>query len=185
MGACLVSPLRQFGNPIADAVAPTQYAEAQSRSDPLYPRGSRYYWKSHNLSGLSDGIIDKLVGFAEEMPTEQCDILIQQLGGKINAVQADATAYPHRQTEFVVTLGGHCETSKEDDKCISWAKKSHTGIGRYGGAGVYVNFLSHDESEDRLLAAYGQNAERLRRIKAKYDPDNFFHVNKNIVPAGD
>jgi FAD/FMN-containing dehydrogenase len=183
-GEATLRPLREFGDPVADAVAPTRYAEAQSRSDPLYPKGGRYYWKSHNLAALTDGIIDALVGCAATMPTAQCDILIQQLGGRINDLAPDATAYPHRDAEFVVTLGGRGEQPVQDDECIAWARECHAGLGEHAATGVYVNFLSHDESEDRLRAAYGDNTERLRKIKAKYDPHNFFHVNQNIEPAG-
>jgi FAD/FMN-containing dehydrogenase len=50
-------------------------------------------------------------------------------------------------------------------------------------AGVYINFVSHGEGEDRLRVAYGDNYEHLREIKARYDPENFFHVNQNIKPS--
>jgi hypothetical protein len=183
-GEAALRPLREFGDPVADAIAPTRYADAQSRSDPLFPKGGRYYWKSHNLAALTDGIIDVLVGCAATMPTAQCDILIQQLGGRINDLAPDATAYPHRDAEFVVTLGGRGEQPVPDDECIAWARECHDALAEHAATGVYMNFLSHDESEDRLRAAYGDNAERLRKIKAKYDPDNFFHVNQNIEPAG-
>jgi hypothetical protein len=49
-------------------------------------------------------------------------------------------------------------------------------------AGVYVNFMPNDEAE-RVGEAYGPNLERLAAIKAKYDPENFFRLNQNIVPA--
>jgi FAD/FMN-containing dehydrogenase len=41
-----------------------------------------------------------------------------------------------------------------------------------------------EEGQDRVEAAYGENYPRLAKIKAKYDPDNLFHVNQNIKPAG-
>ncbi|HSR13466.1 MAG TPA: BBE domain-containing protein, partial [Thermodesulfobacteriota bacterium] len=48
---------------------------------------------------------------------------------------------------------------------------------------VYVNFLSDDEAS-RVRSAYGKNFDRLAEVKRKYDPDNFFHMNQNVKPAG-
>lgn len=181
-GEEILRPLREFGDSLADAVAPTSYAEAQSRSDPLYPKGGRYYWKSHNLAALSGNIVDVLAESAATMPNPLCDILIQQLGGRIGEPAPDATAYPHRDAGFVVTFGGRAEGQAEDEQCIAWARESHARLGEHTDAGAYVNFLSHDESQDRVRAAFGDNAERLRRIKARYDPANFFRRNHNIEP---
>ena len=179
----ILRPLREFGDPLADAVAPTRYAEAQSRSDPLYPEGGRYYWKSHNVTALSDEAIDTLAVCAAAMPTPLCDILIQQLGGRIGDVAPDATAYRHRDAGFVVTLGGRAERPADDDRCIAWANDCHAQLGEFASSGVYVNFLSHDESEERLRAAFGDNVERLRKVKSRYDPENFFRRNHNIEPG--
>jgi hypothetical protein len=44
-----------------------------------------------------------------------------------------------------------------------------------------VNFLTAEEGEDRVRAAYKDNFDRLARIKAAYDPDNLFRSNKNIT----
>ncbi len=181
-GKEVVRPLREFGNPVGDAVAPTSYTTAQSMVDALYVKGAGNYWKSHNLTGLSEDIIDTLVECAMKLPTPQSDILIQQLGGAINDHAPDATAYPHRDTEFVATFGGRWEGPAKNEECIAWVRGCHDSLTEHVTAGVYVNFLSPDE-EDRRRAAYGNNHERLRRIKARYDPDNFFHVNHNIEPA--
>ena len=48
--------------------------------------------------------------------------------------------------------------------------------------GRYVNYLDDDETGGPVPAAYGPNYRRLREIKAKYDPGNFFHLNQNIFP---
>jgi FAD/FMN-containing dehydrogenase len=50
------------------------------------------------------------------------------------------------------------------------------------GSGRYVNYLSDDEPGDPTAAAYGANYKRLRELKTKYDPSNFFHINQNIRP---
>lgn len=47
---------------------------------------------------------------------------------------------------------------------------------------AYVNYLGQ-EGEERVRAAYGGNYQRLRTLKSKYDPGNFFHLNQNIKPG--
>lgn len=52
----------------------------------------------------------------------------------------------------------------------------------FATGGVYVNFLGN-EGEARVRAAYGPNYERLVEVKRRYDPENVFDMNQNIVPA--
>ncbi len=64
----------------------------------------------------------------------------------------------------------------------AWAQQFWSAMQPFSGGGVYVNFLSN-EGEDRVRAAYDEPTyERLTRLKAKYDPENFFHFNQNIRP---
>jgi len=48
-----------------------------------------------------------------------------------------------------------------------------------------VNFQTEDEGSDRIQAAYGGNYRRLAEVKARWDPDNVFHVNHNVAPAAE
>ena len=52
----------------------------------------------------------------------------------------------------------------------------------FASAGAYINFLTEDEA-DRIAFAYGAMYDRLRDLKKKYDPTNFFHMNQNIKPV--
>ena len=54
----------------------------------------------------------------------------------------------------------------------------------FSTGGTYVNFLTEEEGQDRVHAAYGAGYGRLAEAKATWDPDNLFRVNKNIVPVG-
>jgi hypothetical protein len=160
----------------------TPYTTAQSMVDPLYEKGARNYWKSNYLTAMSDEIIDTLVGCAERLPTPQSDILIHQLGGRINEPAPDAIAYPHRDVGFAVTPGGRWEEATEDGACIAWVRECHDALSEHATDGVYMNFLSQGE-DDRFRLAYGDNYERLQKVKAAYDPDNFFRMHQNIAPA--
>ena len=47
-----------------------------------------------------------------------------------------------------------------------------------------MNFLDADDDTSRVLEAYGDDTyRRLAEVKAKYDPENVFHSNKNIQPS--
>ena len=64
----------------------------------------------------------------------------------------------------------------------AWSVGYEEAIRPYSTGAAYVNFMM-DEGQNRVQATYGDNYERLQQIKAKYDPDNVFRVNQNIVPA--
>jgi FAD/FMN-containing dehydrogenase len=63
-------------------------------------------------------------------------------------------------------------------------RESWQRIRSYSTGGNYINFQFADDDGERLEAAYRENYDRLRQVKAQYDPDNFFRVNRNISPAG-
>ncbi|MGH7572327.1 MAG: FAD-binding oxidoreductase [Gemmatimonadota bacterium] len=183
-GKQLVAPLRAVGEPIADVIGPHPYAGWQQAFDPLLTPGARNYWKSHNFTALEDGALDAIVDYAERLPSDQSEIFVGRMGGAANQKPGDATAYPHRDVEYVMNVHSRWEEPGDDDRCIAWAREFFGVMSPYATGGVYVNFMPADET-GRVEAAFGPNYDRLARLKKRYDPDNFFHLNQNIAPAGD
>ena len=182
-GEKAAAPFRAIGKPIADVVGPHPYAGWQTAFDPLLTEGQRNYWKSHDLLELSDGLIDELVGAVGRLPSPQCEIFLGLLGGAINRVPVDATAYPHRSVNYVVNVHTRWSEPSEDAKCIAWARKFYEAAAPFATGGVYVNFMPEDEAQRVRGGAYGPNYERLAEIKARYDPKNLFRRNQNVAPA--
>ncbi|MFC4439537.1 MULTISPECIES: FAD-binding oxidoreductase [Natrialbaceae] len=181
VGEEVLAPIREFGDPIADGVGPHPYAEFQQAFDPLLTEGARNYWKSHNFRELPDEAIDTAVEYAETLPSPLSEIFFGQVGGAMARVPADATAYPHRDPEYVMNVHTRWEDPEMDDRCISWARKFYDEMGQYATGDVYVNFISEREGEEIL--AYGENYERLVELKTEYDPENLFRINQNVEPT--
>jgi FAD/FMN-containing dehydrogenase len=181
-GERIAKPLRSFGHPIADVVAPHPFTAWEAILDPLLTPGMRNYWKSHDFLELSDGLIDVLTDHARRLPDPQTEIAFAQLGGAVSRVPADATAYAHRDAQFVLNVHGRWEAPAKDAACIAWARQLFQAAAPFATGGVYVNFLTAEE-QGRVPAAYGSNYARLVALKRKYDPSNLFRVNQNIGPA--
>ena len=179
LGEALIDPLRTFGTPVGEHVGVQPYVAWQQALDPLLTAGARNYWKSHNLSRLADGLFDAVIASVAKLPSPQCEILLAALGGATTRLAPGATAYAHRDTQFVMNVHGRWEKPADDKVCIGWARDSLNASAPFASGGVYVNFMTADEG-DRVRAAYGPNYGRLAQVKRTYDPNNLFRVNQNI-----
>ncbi|HWN82479.1 MAG TPA: BBE domain-containing protein, partial [Candidatus Udaeobacter sp.] len=146
--------------------------------------GARNYWKSHDFIELSDDFLALLRTAVNELPTPECEIFIGHLGKAVNEVPVDATAYPHRNVNFVMNVHTRWSSPKDDARCIAWARNLFDQSAKYATGGVYVNFMPEDETQRVQKGAYGRNFVRLAKLKAKYDPKNLFRMNQNIAPKG-
>jgi FAD/FMN-containing dehydrogenase len=181
-GPSMVAALREFGRPVGEHLGPVPYAAWQQAFDPLLAPGARNYWKSHNFTGLPDGLLDVLLRSASQLPSSQSEVFLGQLGGRASRISAEATAYPHRDALFVMNVHGRWDTPGEDQAGIAWARACFNATAPFATGGVYVNFLTADET-DRVTAAYGAHYSRLVKVKGTYDPENVFCVNQNIRPV--
>lgn len=177
-------PVREFGTPAFDAVVPKAYTAHQKMFDAALPHGRCYYWKSHKLGRLTDDVVDTVVEHAERITSPLSTVPIFCFGGAMSRVIEDATAFPHRDAAHDINIVASWLPGDGDaDRHIDWVRRFFDALEPHS-KGVYVNFTSDDVGQ-RARKAYTQRQwTRLATLKAKYDPDNFFHMNANIPPAG-
>lgn len=181
-GEQLIAPLRKFATPMGEHVGVQPYAAWQQAFDPLLAPGARNYWKSHNFSTLKDELFDAVIESIEKLPSPQCEIFFGAIGGATTRPAPDSAAYAHRDAQFVMNVHGRWVDTADDARCIGWARDFFKASAPFASGGVYVNFLTADES-DRIRSAYGPNYDRLAQVKRAYDPGNLFRTNQNIQPA--
>jgi hypothetical protein len=174
--------LRRFATPVLDTIAPKPYLAHQSMFDAALPHGRGYYWKSCTLPPLSDEMIDILIRRAEGITSPFSTMPIFTLGGAVSRVPEDATAFSNRNAQHIVNiLGAWPMETSDPHRHIAWVRETCEAI-RPFSTGGYMNFMS-DEPADRLRAVYGPaKYERLLALKRRYDADNVFRHNQNIVP---
>jgi FAD/FMN-containing dehydrogenase len=181
-GERAVAPLRKFGKPIDDRIAPIPYLRIQAAGDPIFPRGRRYYWKAQFLRELADGAIDAMLAAFPGAPSISSLLVLQHVGGAIARVPASETAYGNRDALYDCFPISIWDDPAADEANIRWARALWDAIHPFSTGGVYANNLG-DEGEERVKSAYGANYPRLAALKGRYDPDNFFRMNQNVRPA--
>ncbi|VTU28726.1 6-hydroxy-D-nicotine oxidase [Variovorax sp. PBS-H4] len=181
-GEKLAGALRSWGTPAGEHVGPMPFATWQTAFDPLLQPGARNYWKSHDFKALNAEVERIVCDATARLPSDECEIFIGQLGGQINRIEAGATAYPHRDAEFVVNVHTRWREAGGDRECIAWARALFDALAPHATGGVYVNFMSEDETQRVASGAYGPNYARLAALKARFDPKNLFSQNQNIRP---
>jgi FAD/FMN-containing dehydrogenase len=179
----VLEPIKKFGTPILDSVGPTSYEETNRMLDAGFPRGALNYWKSNFMSELSDQAIDALVSQFAACPSPMSGLLLEHIHGAATRVGVSETAFPHRRAGYNFLVVSEWLNPADNAQNIAWARESYDAMRPSFTAGRYVNYLGDDDGEDAVAAAYGPNYQRLRALKAKYDPANLFHLNQNIRPA--
>jgi hypothetical protein len=94
----------------------------------------------------------------------------------------DHSAVGNRDAACVLNFAASWEKSEVDKTNVEWARAAWQDMRGFSTGGTYVNFLTQEEGDDRVHAAYGNNYARLVEVKSKWDPKNLFWMNKNIAP---
>ena len=184
-GEHVLKPLRSFGSPIADNVAPMSYVQLQSMFDPFFPPGRLTYVKSNFIRDLSDDAIEILASYSGKSPSPYTfGPFIEHWHGAATRVAPTDTAFPHRQYDFNFFAWSNWVNASDSEKNIQWTRECWQAMQPHLIAGAYGNYIA-DEGATFAREAYGPNYEQLSELKRKYDPTNFFRLNHNIPPGSE
>jgi len=187
-GEKVLQPLREYGDLVADFSAHMNYCDIQQLFDTLMPAGEfRCYWKARFLRDLPDQMINLAIQNAISAPSKNSISSLWHIGGAISEVASDATAFGDRSMGWMYSLDSVWSDSHDDAINIDWSREAWSSAEHFGHQGrAYLNFAGHGEDGAILTRkSFGPNYDRLVEIKTKYDPQNKFRFNQNIVPIVD
>ncbi len=176
------APFRNAAHVVAEFVQPMPYPALNSLFDGLLPPGLQHYWKAVFAKELTDGAIEAHMKFGPKVPVVNSTMHIYSINGAVHDVAQDATAFGHREAKYAVVVAGMWPDPAQNKNNIQWVRDYYKALAPYSEEGGYINFAAGDDM-NRVQSNFGRNYERLRKAKAKYDPENVFRHNQNISPA--
>ncbi|OBH90013.1 FAD-binding oxidoreductase [Mycobacterium sp. E2989] len=176
------APVRQM-QPAFEGLAAAPYPALNSTFDTLYPKGLQWYWRGDFIRTIPDAAVEAHAHFTEGLPTMHSTMHLYPIDGAVHRVGEAETAFAYRDVTYSQVIAGVDPHPANAGALKRWTREYWEAIHPHSAGGAYVNFMM-DEGQDRVRATYGPNYQRLSEIKAQYDPDNVFHINQNILPAG-
>ncbi len=181
--------LESFAKPLGARGTSAKYLDIQKSADGgANAYGNFHYQKAGMLGAFEDRsrrgqLLDDLLGYYTENPLPGGRVLLLLMGGAVNRVAVDGTAYPHRTAMHNIDVGGDAATREMADRFVDWGRRYWKVVDPFTGGGFYVNAATPDDDDRRIAGNYGPNHARLVAAKTQYDPTNQFRLNANIRPA--
>ena len=177
-GELELAPLRAVGTPIQDTVTIQDYMVMQTQEDGTFAHGIRSYAKNGMVSEITQGLVDAML--EAFVPDPRMAMFTHTSGGAVKRVGELDTAFPHRNAETMVLVGGGWFDPAQDEEAMNIGRQWFSQLQPFTG-GYYDN-IDFDRAESQG-GNYGPAYERLTVIKGQYDPGNLFRLNRNIKPA--
>ena len=168
-------------DPVFQHMGEMPYPSIQKLFDGLLPPGLQWYWRADFFNEVNPEVLEKHLEFGLKIPTPLSQMHLYPISGAAGRVPKDETAWAYRDARYAGVIVGVDPDAANADTITKWCKDYWEAIHPYSAGGAYLNFIMN-EGQERIKASYKGNYERLTKIKKKYDPNNFFRVNQNILP---
>jgi len=173
--------LDSLPEPLLHGVQAMPHPDLQGAFDGIYPPGDQWYWRADFVKSIPDAAVAEHAQFGSNLPTWKSSMHMYPIDGAAQDVAPDETAWRYRDANWGSVFVGVDSDPANAGKIKDWTVDYFEALHPYSAGGAYVNMMM-DEGQERVRASYGDNYDRLARIKATYDPENFFRVNQNIEP---
>jgi hypothetical protein len=176
-----LEPLRRKNPVLVDQVGKITYCAMNQLLDAGFPSGLHNYWSARYIGSLTDELIESLIEAYRAAPTPLCALVFEPLGGAVNRVPVEATAFHLRMGEVNLVIAARWIEPGDAQKCIDWVRYVIRIVEPFAIEGRYINYLAADEDPATAYSAGKQS--RLMAIKKKYDPTGFFRLNPGEISA--
>ena len=170
-------------DPIFQHVGPMPYPAIQTLFDGLLPPGMQWYWRADFFNDLGPELSARHKEYGSKIPTPLSQMHLYPITGAVSRVPQDETPWAYRDAKYAGVIVGVDPDPANANKITEWTKDYWEALHPYSSGGAYLNFIMN-EGQERIKASYRHNYDRLAKLKKKYDPNNFFSVNQNILPVG-
>ncbi|WP_327150596.1 FAD-binding oxidoreductase [Nocardia sp. NBC_01329] len=181
-----LTALRRLGEPELDLIRPVTYPELQRNTEQAFHEGHGTATGTEWLRAFDDDAADALVDLAARMPTPYSLVSVHRLGGALQRMPVDATAFGYHDAAYhaVMFSGGPAGTDLTASR--AWIAEVVDALQACSAGGPYIGILDDTATPERVRRAYHPASyPRLRRVKTRYDPENTFRCNHNIPPLNE
>jgi hypothetical protein len=173
--------LDSLPEPLLPGVQAMPHSDLQGAFDGIYPPGDQWYWRADFVKTIPDAAVGEHARFGSELPSWKSTMHLYPIDGAAHDLGPEDTAWRYRDANWGSVFVGVDSDPANAGKMRDWTIDYFEALHPYSAGGAYVNMMM-DEGQERVRASYGDNYDRLARIKATYDPENLFRVNQNIQP---
>lgn len=183
-GAKVCAAAAAVGHPVANTIGPMTHVDRQAMLDSgNAEHGPRRYWKSGYGDTLSDEMIRYLLEAGRSFPSIECSMLVMRIHGAATRIPGDETAFALRGEKWDLSLIAQWREAEQSARHLAWTRQWWGAVEPLTSGMAYINHLAGDDGRERARRSFGDNYQRLAIIKGRYDPDNMWHLNPNIIPT--